>query len=289
MNRRRLTLATLAALGLGGGVRLAAAMATPIRIGLTPVFLDDQVGFLEAWRAWLETRLERQVEFVTRSSYREIVDLIRAGQIDFAWLCGYPYLRHRDDLRLVALPLWQGKPLYRSYIITASDNRGPSSILDLRRRVFAYSDPDSNSGYLYPRYALTRAGHAPDAYFTRTFFTWAHRLVVRAVAEGLAHGGAVDGYVWEVLAATRPELVARTRVIERSGEMAHPPFVARRDIGLAEEQAFFNALAAMARDTRGRELLAALRLDGFVRSDLQPFAPIAEMMRAVGVQMPGAR
>ncbi|MBS0555580.1 MAG: ABC transporter substrate-binding protein, partial [Proteobacteria bacterium] len=35
------------------------AEEAPVRIGLTPVFLDDQMSFLSEWRRWLEVKLGR--------------------------------------------------------------------------------------------------------------------------------------------------------------------------------------------------------------------------------------
>jgi len=267
----------------GGLCAAGVACATPgrlIRIGVTAVFPEDEVGLLRVWSQWLEERLQRPIEFVTRSSYREISDLIRSGQLDFAWICGYPYVRYKSELRLTAVPVWKGRPLYRSYIIAASDDDRPQRILDLRGRVFAFSDPDSNSGHLYPCYALIRGAEDPDAFFSRTFYTWAHRLVVRAVAEGVAQAGAVDGYVYEMVAALQPQIVARTRIIERSPLFGHTPMVARHDIDEREEAAFFEALAAMTTDARGRELLRVMQLDGFVRGNVALYDSIAEMMRA---------
>lgn len=86
------------------------AEEAPVRIGLTPVFLDDQMSFLSQWRRWLEVKLGRTVVFVQRGSYREVMDLLRAGKLDFAWVCGYPYVLHRQELKLVAVPLWRGGP-----------------------------------------------------------------------------------------------------------------------------------------------------------------------------------
>ncbi|GAB4473519.1 MAG: phosphate/phosphite/phosphonate ABC transporter substrate-binding protein [Burkholderiaceae bacterium] len=281
---RRKAILALAAGGALAGIGLARrARATPtnaIRIGVTAVFPEDEIGLLRRWKQWLEARLQRPIAFVTRSSYREISDLLRAGRLDFAWICGYPYVRYQAELRLVAVPVWQGKPLYRSYIIVGSADHQTGTIADLAGRVFAYSDPDSNSGHLYPRFALIKAGHDPDTFFGRTFFTWAHRLVIRAVAEGVAHGGAVDGYVYEMVSALQPGLVARTRVVQRSPYFGHTPFVARGDIDAVEERAFFDALNAMSADSSGRDLLSAMQLDGFVRGDAGLYESIAEMMRA---------
>jgi len=248
-----------------------------LRIGLTPVFLDDQMSFLTRWRAWMEGRLKRSVVFVQRGSYREVLDLIRGGKLDFAWICGYPYVRYRSELRLVAVPLWRGRPYYQSYLIVPATDTKSSSLTDLRGKVFAYSDPDSNSGFLYPQYRLTTQGENPATFFSRSFFTWAHRKVVEAVGVGLVDGGAVDGYVWETLAELHPGLTNNTRVIERSPEFGHPPFVARPDISAAELQRFQRALLDMPADAEGAQLLRLLRLDGFIPGQASLFDEIARM------------
>lgn len=278
-NRRRLLLA-LATLPAWPATA-ANGDGEVVRIGLTPVFLDDQVSFLGKWRAWLEQKLGRSVVFVQRGNYREIVDLLRLGKIDFAWLCGYPYIRHRHEFRLVAVPLWRGQPLYQSFLIVPADDKRTKTIADLRGKVFAYSDPDSNSGYLYPQYALTMLGEKPSIFFSRTFFTWAHRKVVEAVGVGLADGGAVDGYVWDTLAEVRPDLTAATRIIDRSPPLGYPPFVARGDIPSKELEQFRQVLLGMAGDPQGSELLGRLRLDGFTPGQPALFDGIAQMAAKV--------
>lgn len=257
------------------------AEEAPVRIGLTPVFLDDQMSFLSQWRRWLEVKLGRTVVFVQRGSYREVMDLLRAGKLDFAWVCGYPYVLHRQELKLVAVPLWRGGPYYQSYLIVPADDTRTTTLVDLRGKVFAYSDPDSNSGYLYPRYLLTTQGENPPNFFSRSFFTWAHRKVVEAVGIALADGGAVDGYVWETLAESHPDLTRATRVIERSPPLGYPPFVARTDIPTAELARFRTVLLEMAADPQGMDLLHRLRLDGFTPGQPELFDEIARMATRV--------
>lgn len=257
------------------------AEAAPIRIGLTPVFLDDQMRFLGQWRQWLERKLGRAVVFVQRGSYREIVDLVRAHKLDFAWVCGYPFVRYRKEMTLVAVPIWRGQPTYRSYVIVPADDTRSTSLSNLRGKVFAYSDPDSNSGYLYPRYVLTTLGEVPDNFFARSFFTWAHRKVVEAVGVALADGGAVDGYVWETLAESNPELTRETRIIDRSPPLGYPPFVARADIPAEELNRFRAILLEMADDPDGLDLLRRLRLDGFTIAEPALYDGIAHMAARV--------
>lgn len=264
-----------------GGAAAAAALASEIRIGLTPVFLDDQLDFLKKLRAYLTARLQVPVSFVQRGSYREIVELIRSGKIDFAWLCGYPYVRFKGEMKLLAVPLYHGNPLYQSYLIVPAGDTKTASLLELGGKMFAYSDPDSNSGYLYPQYQLLQAGLNPVSFFARTFFTWSHRKVIEAVGVGLAQGGAVDGYVWDVLATVHPELTAATRVVSRSPELGYPPFVAHAKISPETFQKMQRVLMAMSRDAEGSQLLKVLHLDGFVEGNDQLFDGIAVMARTL--------
>ncbi len=253
--------------------------AKPLRIGLTPVFLDDQAAFLRLWHAYLERRLGQQVVFVQRGSYREVYELLAPGHIEVAWLCAFPYVRLASQLRLVAVPRFQGSPLYHSYLIVPAADTQTRSVLDLRGRVFAYSDPDSNSGCLYPRYVLFSRGEDPKRFFRRTFFTWAHRKVVEAVASGLAQGGAVDSYVWETLAQFHPELTARTRVAARSPEFGHSPFVARTDVAARDFRAVQGVLVGMAEDPEGAALLERLNLEGFTVEKPELYDAVAHMWR----------
>lgn len=254
----------------------------PIRFGVTPVFLDDQLAFLAVWKAYLGKRLGRDVVFLQRGNYREITDLLRSGKLDLAWVCGYPLVQNREHMRLLAVPRFNGKPLYRSYLIVPRDDVGTRSILDLQRKVFAYSDPDSNSGYLYPQFALLQLEQDPGSFFARTFFTWGHRKVIEAVASGLAQGGAVDGYVWETLNLSHPELTGRTRVVERSPEFGFPPLVARPSLPQADFLALQEVLLTMGQDVEGAALLRRLNLDGFEAGNAHLFDGIARMARTVG-------
>jgi phosphonate transport system substrate-binding protein len=282
--RRRHWLAAAASLALPGVVARAAD-APPLRIGVTPVFLDDRVRLLQRWQAVLQSALGLPVEFVQRATYGQVLDLLRAGEVQFAWICGYPYVLHRRELRLVAVPLWRGRPLYQSYLI--ADAAGDAaSLADLRGRSFAYADPLSNSGFLVVQHRLRSAGHDPARYFGRSFFTHSHRHVVEAVADGLAAGGAVDGYIWDTLAALRPDLTGRTRVIERSRDFGFPPIVAAPQTDPAAVQAFGAALMGMSGSAAGRAVLAELRLDGFTPGSPALFDGIARM--AAGVAMPAA-
>ena len=269
----------LTCLAYAGG---ALGQATTIRIGLTPVFLDDQPRILKAWRSYLEGYLERSVQFVQRATYREISDLLLRRELDAAWLCGLPYVVRQSRLSLVAAPLYQGAPLYRSYLLVPHSDTHTQSWAALPTGVFAFSDPDSNSGYLYPRWAMRKAGIDPAAHFRKSFFAHGHRNVVEAVAVGLADAGAVDSYVWETLARDHPELTSDTRVVMRSETFGFPPIVARADLPSQDVSDLRGALTNMADDPEGQRVLRQLNLDGFVVVKPALYESIAKMSQSLG-------
>ncbi len=283
-NRRRWLIdsACLAAAGMIGLSRKAAAAGKKIRVGMTPAFLHDQHSLLGEWRDFMADSLKRPVEFVQRDSYRETMDLLRLDKLEFAWVCDYPYLHLKDTVRLLAVPLYQGRPHYRSYLIVHKDAAGIRSMADLQDSVFAYADPYSNTGYLAPRYEIRQLGRDPASFFRKTFFTWSHRKVVEAVASGLARGGAVDSYIWETLAHVEPALVKRTRMVSRSPEYGFPPFVAHRSVAPAEFRQMQEHLLGTGSSEAGRRLLARLYLDGFTAGTPALYDGVAQMMRAFG-------
>lgn len=256
-----------------------------VRFGLTPVFLSSDLELLTQLKTYLSSALQRPVTLVMRRTYQEITALLLSGQLDAAWICGYPFVQYRDRLSLLAVPVWRGKPLYQSYLIVDRD-REARDLADLREDIHAYSDPDSNSGHLVTQAALAERGEAPSAFFRKSFFTYSHRNVVRAVASGLAESGSVDGYVWEVMSEIEPELTRKTRVLWRSEWLGFPPVACARSLGRTPlAAAIRQALGSMGEDPAGRDVLSLLRLDGFTPGSPRLFDGIAqkyELVRALG-------
>ncbi len=261
--------------------RLARAQDEPFKFGLTPVFLSNDLELLGHLRNYLASRIGGAVELVSRRTYQEITALLVSGQIHGAWICGYPYVQYQADLDLVATPVWHGKPLYQSYLIAAS-GRPVGGWTELKGDIHAFSDPDSNSGFLVTRALLAENRLRPDQFFSRTFFTYGHRNVIRAVASGLAQSGSVDGYVWEVMRDIEPDLVTRTMIVRKSEWLGFPPIASPKSLaGDRRIAALREALVSMSKDNEGRKVLEMLRLDGFVVTPPGLFDAIAAKAETV--------
>lgn len=258
----------------------------PLRFGLTPVFLVSDLGLLAGLQRYLSEATDHAVQLVTRRTYQEITALLVSRQLDAAWICGFPFVAYRNDLALVAVPIWRGQALYQSYLI-AHLGQSARTLAELKGTIHAFSDPDSNSGYLVTRAALAELGVAPRDFFAQSFFTYGHRNVIRAVATGLATSGSVDGYVYEVLREVEPALVQATRVVAQSEWLGFPPVACAASL-LATEKIvrLRQALLGMHLDPIGREVLSMLKLDAFRETDTGIFDGIARRMLQVS-NLPG--
>jgi phosphonate transport system substrate-binding protein len=276
--RRDLLKAVLSGLLLGSQ---SAAATVPLKFGLTPVFLNNDIELLARFKSYLVRHAGRDVQLVQRRTYEEITGLLLAGQLTAAWICGYPLVQYRDQLSLVAVPLWERQSLYSSYLIVPA-GRDAAEIEDLKGDLHAFSDPNSNSGYLVTAALLAEKGLKPDSFFRDTIYTYGHRNVVRAVSSGLAQSGSVDGYVWEVMASLEPGLTSRTKVIRKSELLGFPPVACLAgQAGSADVQLIKNALLAMHKDTDGQAVLSMLKLDGFTEELATLYDPIAAKMQLV--------
>jgi phosphonate transport system substrate-binding protein len=227
---------------------------------------------------YLSRRIHREIVLKQRRSYQEVNRLLRYGELDFAWLCTGGYLEARQDFgaRVLATPVILGRPLYHAFVIVHRDS-SVETLEGLRGKTFAFTDPLSLTGRIYPTYLVARLGSRVEAFFRRFFYTFSHDRAVEAVAHGLADGASVDSHVYEFLLAMKPEVVAQTRIIHVSRPFGAPPMTAGPSLSEPWATKLQEALLKMGKEPKGRRILDRLRVDGFV----VPYEDLYEEARRV--------
>jgi phosphonate transport system substrate-binding protein len=134
---------------------------------------------------YIDRRSGHSVQLIQRKTYDEVNALFPKGQIDLAFICTGPFAASREKFGFEALatPQVRGQPFYQSYLIVPKDSPY-QSLEDLRGRVFAFTDPDSNTGAMVPRFWLAEVGETPESFFSKTTFTCSHDNSILAVAKG---------------------------------------------------------------------------------------------------------
>jgi phosphonate transport system substrate-binding protein len=85
------------ALCAAAGSRPAIGSSDEIKFGLTPVFLTSDFELLDRLRAYLESATGVPVRLITRRTYQEITSLLLSGQLDAAWICGFPFVANHPS------------------------------------------------------------------------------------------------------------------------------------------------------------------------------------------------
>lgn len=255
----------------------------PLRVAIASIL--SPAKNLESYHhllAYLERRLKRPVELVQRMTYAEVNDLMRTRQIDMAFVCTLPYIEGKKEfgMELLVAPQIRDQTVYYSYLIVHKESP-VRSLMDLKGKAFAFSDPLSNSGHLVPTYQLSLMGTTPDAFFSRYVFTYSHDNSIVAVADRLVDGAAVDSLVYDFVAAKDPDLIAKTKIVARWGPYGIPPVVVHPGLDPSLKEKLRALFLNMHRDLEGREILNDLFIDRFVPIQDEAYDSIRRMVAKV--------
>lgn len=257
-----------------------------LRIGMGAMITPKEgYVYYQRLQGYIEKKLGVPVQLVDRENYDEMNALLESGGVDAAFVCAGPYVEGKSkfNLELLAMPLVKGKPIYYSYVIVHKDSP-VNDMKGLRGKVFAFTDPKSNTGKLVPTYMLAKLKETPEHYFSRVEYTYGHDKSIRAVAEKIVAGAAVDSLIWEYAAIKKPELTAQTKIIAKSEPYGIPPVVVRAGMDAELKRRLKDVLLATANDPEGREILKGMMIDSFVAGDDKNYVSIRAMNRWVASQ-----
>lgn len=216
-----------------------------------------------------------EIELVQRRTYREVNDLLIAGELDLAFVCTGAWLdlaeRAPDAAELMAIPVIGGQTTYNAIVIVPSASPA-TRFEDLRGKRFAFTDDLSLTGHLYPTHLVRRLGDRPATFFSSTLFTRSHDRSVRAVARGLVDGASVDALIYDDLVADDPTLAGATRLVYRSQPLGMPPIVVSPRLPAELKQRLLDMLLGLADDPEAAAALEQLRIDRFVRAAPESYA-----------------
>jgi phosphonate transport system substrate-binding protein len=257
---------------------------TPLRVAVAAVISPQ--GTVESYDGllkYMSQRLGRPIELEQRASYAETNQLVEMGQVDFAFVCTGAYISGTRDfgMEILVAPEVNGKAAYHSWLIVPT-NSAANSIDDLRGKTFAFTDPLSLTGRIYPTYLVQQLWETPEVFFGRVFFTYSHDAAIEAVAEGLADGAAVDHLIYLHLLERNPDLERKLKVIHRSPPFGIPPVVVSSSIRPQLKSDILDLFLNMDKDPEGRAALQAIGVDRFILIEDSAYDMVRELESETG-------
>lgn len=265
---------------------------TILRLGRIP--FTNATEMVHKHNRFLEHMTEvlgvRDTRLRTASDYSGIMDLIDRGDIDIAWLgtMSSAEARHNPNIKLIAKPVRFGSTSYRGLIITRQDS-GINRLTDLRGKSVAWVEPESASGYLFPKALLIDAGVDPEKDLERTEFLGTHDAVVLNVALGRFDAGACYDDARENL---RDESQAKQlRILASTPDISNEAIVVRSNLPSDLIEKIKRALLELDINTPlGKEVLAELtNVQGFVPANEQDYDYIEHVQNLLETQQENLR
>lgn len=214
---------------------------------------------------YISQHMDREIIFKQRKTYSEVNTLLGSRELDFAFICSGAYVEAQEDFgaEILVIPQIHGKTSYQAYIIVRSDS-DYEKFADLKGFSFAFTDPLSNTGCIYPRFLVKQMNYVEDNFFSQVMFTYAHDFSIQAVDSQLTDAASVDSIIYDYFQTNKPHKVDKLKIVNKSEPFGMPPVVIHPGIEPSLRKNLETIFLEMSDDPLGKEILDHLNIDRFV-------------------------
>lgn len=272
------------ALSLAAG-SAAFAQTTELRVGLIPS--EDAQAMIRASQEVMEqlaTKTGMKVKPFVANDYNGVIEALRSGKLDIAYLGPFSYVLANKvagaQAFAVAVTKKTGRSAYQSMVIARKD-KGLTTVEQLKGRTFAFVDPSSTSGHLFPKAGLMGTGFDVDKGFSRVIFSGSHDASIMAVANGKVDAAAVADRIFD--SAVQKGLIKREdfTVVWQSQPIPESPMVWRKDLDSATQKKVAAALAEIKDLPWGDQGV----LNGFAPTNDQAYDVVRQTAKALNLDV----
>lgn len=247
---RRAALRAFSALALAAfALTPALAQQQTLTIGLIPA--EDSQAMIESSRQVLD-ELQKQLGMPVKpfvaTDYNGVIEALRSRKLDVAYLGPFSYVLASSVANVEAFAVAEtkktGQSSYKSLILASKDS-GLRAVSDLKGKNFAFVDPSSASGHLFPKAGLQQMGIEPEQLFGRVIFSGSHDASILAVANKKVDAAAVADRIFATAVAKGQVKQDDFVVLWSSRPIPESPMVWRKDLDPALKEKLARALAGL--------------------------------------------
>lgn len=268
-----------------------------LRVGFVPA--EDAAAVMQNAQPLvgvLRKELAMEVQPFVATDYTGVVEALRAGKLDVAFLtpASYVLARNETSVKVVLKSERKGIPAYFAAIITRADS-GIRSLEDLRGKSFAFGDALSTTGHIFPRKMFKQRGIDPVRDFKQILYSGGHDATVLAVLNGKVDAGATyanspdsQDTAW-MRYLKNPEDVKRIHAIAFSEPIPADNLVIRGEFDDAVGKKIVDVFVKLSHDPAGKKMLRELyQIDGFVPASDQDYDSVRQAFVDAGISLKDA-
>jgi phosphonate transport system substrate-binding protein len=269
----------------------SAGLPRTLHVGVIPnISPEKQRAQYEPFRKYLNKKLGVKVELFVATDYAGVVTALVSHKIDVAYLGGLTYVQAAQQGPITPLVTEidreTGAREYLSAIVVKSTSSFSSTkdVVAAHGR-FAFGDPSSTSGSLYPRVMLDQAGARCDAHdiskcppLKKVTFTGGHDATAEAVNNGSVDAGGIELRILHRLERQGTVPKGALRVVETHKVMGYP-WVAGEGLDGTARDAIVRAFTSMTDPA----LLDLMRAKRYVPVSVADYAEIRTFAANLGL------
>ena len=185
---------------------------------------------------------------------------------------------------LALISVRRGSSTYKGQILVRADS-GINSIADLKGKKFAFTDPASTSGYLYPLGLLKKNGVDPKD-LAEAVFTGSHNAAALALYKASVDAAATFVDVRDQLEKDFPDIKEKTKVLATTDPIPNDTITFRKDLPASIQKKFKEAMLDLVKTEEGKKIVYDIyEWDGAVEGDDALFEPVRQAAAAQGIQL----
>ncbi|MGI9409263.1 MAG: phosphate/phosphite/phosphonate ABC transporter substrate-binding protein [Hyphomicrobiaceae bacterium] len=290
-NRRQVIVGTTAALLTMplsmSTARVLAQVSGQLVIAFIPQEnLEKQNADVKAITAWLSSAIKTPVRGFVTENLAAAVEALQSREADVSFMGALPYVvaNQKIGAEIVLSEIYRGKPGYSGRIFVRRN--GPiRKLADLKGKAIAFSDPLSESGYLYPldlfvEQGLLQRDEAPERFFGRVFFAGGYQQAIQAVADGHVDAAGASQYADLLLS---PEQQAEVHWIAESPQIPSHGVVVRKGLAVELREKFVAAMMRLNVPKNRHLLKHVYNPDGYVAPDTAAYDGVRKLATAYGL------
>jgi phosphonate transport system substrate-binding protein len=237
----------------------------------TMAYYQDLINYMSA-------KINRTIHVRQKKTYEEVNEMLRNSEVDFAFICSGAFAHEFSNrsIDILVAPVINGSRSYQAYIVANKDS-DIDEFSDLHSRSFAFTDPLSTTGRLYPVKLIDQMGTTDEDFFAKTIFTYGHDISIQMVNKGVVDGASVHGLIFEYLRIHKPEAVKNIKIIDKSGSIGVPPIVVPAVMDQEKVEAYKSFFVNLHKDSIGKSILTNLNIDKYEITTLNNYTSVFQL------------
>ncbi|WP_316896374.1 phosphonate ABC transporter substrate-binding protein [Pseudodesulfovibrio indicus] len=232
---------------------------TTLKLGFIPTEgAADSAKRAQPIAKQLEKDLGVKIEVFTASDYNGIITAMANNHIDLAYYGPKSYVEASEKANADAVVMElnkDGQPGYTGIIITKRDS-GITDMEKAKGKTFAFTDPNSTSGYLVPNVIFARDMKVdPEKYFKEIRFSGSHGASILAVKNGSVEVAATNNIDLDRMIEKGAASLDDFNIIKRSDLIPGAPIAVRKDLPASLKVAIAGSLLNINDDPEALQVL----------------------------------